>query len=570
MDAGATAQLKRNFAPEEGVDAAFGVPCFMRDGTRLAADVYTPRGDGPFPVLLMRQPYGRDIASTVVYAQPTWFCREGFIVVIQDVRGRGGSEGTFDAFQNEADDGFDTVEWAAKLPKANGRVGMYGFSYQGSTQLLAASRRPAALKAMAPHMTAFDLYSGWFYRDGMLQLATTLGWGNQMLREDARRKGADDLYNKLESTWSRPGSLLHELPVSRVKPLTDEEANPYVREWLEHEKKDAWWSAFDFLERVSEIAHVPCYHLSGWYDFYTRGSMDGYRAMAARSPSTQKLELGPWGHIPWGTTVGGRYLGAEACPRVNRTLCNWMKRWCLPEGEMVDTGPAVRYFSMGDEQWHEADKWPPAQSLQTRFYLGSKGNANSVFGDGFLQENPPAQTQPADRFVYDPEVPVTGPGGAGPGYTWGPVNLYPSQQGNNLLVYCSEKLATNVFYAGRPEALLQVRSSARRTAFVCRLSILREGESLFLSLGAASVDAADWRDDGTAAVRVLLDDIAFSLSPGDRLCLDVASSAFPLLARHPNAETPLNKVEQGDFRRALQVVLHDPDRPSFLELNKVA
>ena len=153
-----------------GVEIECGVVALMRDGCRLMADIYRPaptlESPGPWPVLLMRQPYGRDIASTVVYAHPTWYARRGFLVVIQDVRGRGDSDGAFYTFRNEIEDGYDTVRWAAALPGANGRVGMYGFSYQGSTQLLAALARPPELRALAPHMTAFDLYSGWFYRGG--------------------------------------------------------------------------------------------------------------------------------------------------------------------------------------------------------------------------------------------------------------------------------------------------------------------------------------------------------------------------------------------------------------------
>jgi len=179
-----------------GVEIECGVVAGMRDGCRLVADIYRPAptlgSPGPWPVLLMRQPYGRDIASTVVYAHPTWYARRRFLVVIQDVRGRGDSDGAFYAFRNEIEDGYDAVRWAAALHGANGRVGMYGFSYQGSTQLLAALARPPELRALAPHMTAFDLYSGWFYRGGLLQLSTTLSWASQMLREDSRRVGGGD------------------------------------------------------------------------------------------------------------------------------------------------------------------------------------------------------------------------------------------------------------------------------------------------------------------------------------------------------------------------------------------
>jgi hypothetical protein len=554
---------------EERVEIQAGVPFRLPDGTTLVSDIYTPRGDGPFPVLLMRQPYGRDIASTVVYAQPTWFCRKGFIVVVQDVRGRGDSEGQFHAFRNEAEDGFHTVAWAAGLPKSNGSVGMYGFSYQGSTQLLAASRKPPALKAIAPHMTAFDLYSGWFYRDGLLQQMSTLGWGNQMLREDARRNKKWRLYRDLESTFTRPGSLAHEFPIASVRPLTDPDANPYVKEWLAHDTRDAYWSEFDFLSRVAEISHLPCFHLSGWYDFYARGSMDGYRAMASLNPGMQKLVAGPWVHIPWGTVLAGRKLGPSARPDTDGMLADWMLRWCGGD-ESVDTGPTVSYFSMGDLAWREAAQWPPESAHETVYFLGSRGGANSVFGDGTIREVAHPDETVADRFVYDPEVPVMGPGAQGGGYLWGPVDLYPSQQANNLLVYKSEPVTEARSFAGQPFCKLHVRSSATHTAFVARLSIHRGESSEFLCLGSALLSPGDIQPDGSAGLDIRLDDIAFTLLPGECLCLDIASSAFPLLARHPNTGDSPNRITGPEaFKRATQVVLHDASHPSTLTIPEV-
>jgi putative CocE/NonD family hydrolase len=165
----------------EGITLERGVECRMSDGVLLRSDHYRPAGDQPRPTLLMRQPYGRDIASTVVYAHPLWFARHGYNVVIQDVRGRGGSEGSFYPFRHEGKDGAETIAWLHSQPECNGRIGMYGFSYQGATQLLAAAEQPQGLQCIAPAMTACDLYHGWFYHHGALRLASSLGWGLQML-----------------------------------------------------------------------------------------------------------------------------------------------------------------------------------------------------------------------------------------------------------------------------------------------------------------------------------------------------------------------------------------------------
>src|SRR5260370_5989380 len=164
-----------------------------RDGVRLDADVYRPTGRGPFPVLLMRQPYGRKIASTVVYAHPHWYAQHGYVVAIQDVRGSGTSEGTFKLFENETNDGADTLAWAAALEGSNGRVGMYGFSYQAATQLLALAGaldargpKPAAL---SPAMMGWDVFSDWAYEGGAFCLQGGMSWALQMGAERARLAG---------------------------------------------------------------------------------------------------------------------------------------------------------------------------------------------------------------------------------------------------------------------------------------------------------------------------------------------------------------------------------------------
>ena len=168
-----------------------------RDGVRLDADVYRPESTGSFPVLLMRQPYGRQIASTICYAHPTWYAAQGYTVVIQDVRGRGTSEGAFRLFADDVADGEDTIAWASSLPGSSGAVGMYGFSYQGTNQLLAASSGAAALKALAPAMIGWDIGADWAYENDAFCLAAGLGWATQIGAETARLAGDREAFDVL-------------------------------------------------------------------------------------------------------------------------------------------------------------------------------------------------------------------------------------------------------------------------------------------------------------------------------------------------------------------------------------
>ncbi|MGJ3242811.1 MAG: CocE/NonD family hydrolase [Opitutales bacterium] len=555
--------------PFHGVDFESGVMLELPDGCRLAADVYTPSAPGAYPVLLMRQPYGRDIASTVVYAHPTYFARQGYIVVIQDVRGRGGSDGAFYAFRNEEADGEATVHWAAGLPKSNGRVGMYGFSYQGSTQLLAALRKPEPLRALAPHMTAFDLYSGWFYRSGILQLATTTSWGNQMLREDARRAGAREAYRALEASWGSPGTLNRRFPLNRIAEFQDEALPAYARDWLTHPDKDGYWAAFDLLRRVNDLA-LPMYHIGGWYDFYARGTVDGYTAMReTRAARDQLLVAGPWVHIPWGNRVGPGDFSTAARLDTDALLVAFMDRHLKERPPDPALGPVTgaRYFSLGENRWVTSTVWPPPEAETRTVYLASRGRANSRFGDGRL--DPEAATGPEDLFNYDPEVPVVAPGGNHGGATgFGPFDQAAMQQGNNLLVYTAEPGLSRVSMAGRPSCTLFVASTAPDTDFVVRLThVTPAGKARFLTLGAAPLRQGSPGPGGSVRLEIALDPIAFCLETGDQLRLDVASSAYPLLARNPNTGTSALAVEGPEqFQRALQVIYHDAQRPSCLHL----
>lgn len=549
------------------LEVSFTQSMTTRDGTKLVADVYTPKADGSYPVLLMRQPYGRDIASTVVYAQPSWFARQGYIVVIQDVRGRGDSEGAFYTFREEAEDGYDTVEWAASLPKSNGKVGMYGFSYQGATQIAAARARPPALQAIAPHMTAFDLYSGWFYRDGLLCQAGTLGWGNQMLREDAVRAGRMETFEVLDKTWNIPGAFNHVKPLKSCHPLTtDPEIPSYVRDWLEHPTRDSFWETYDALPEA-EAMDIPMFHLAGWHDYFLRGSMQGYRAMVQAHSDRQFLVAGPWSHIPWGDTLAGQQLGARSGLDTDHLLLRWFDRWLKDDATATAETSGVRYFVMGANEWRRAEAWPPPEVNEMTFHLSSGGRANSRFGDGIIDTLQPSSDN-WDTFNYDPEVPVMAPAVSNGSPVYGPVDLSASQQGNNILVFSSPPFNETITFVGQALVTLYVASSAPDTAFVVRLSHLTStGAASFLTLGAALLKDGQSQSDGSTCLTLLLDDTCVQIERGAALRLDVASSAFPLLVRHPNTETdPASVASTAEFRRARQIVYHGPSHPSTLRL----
>ena len=333
--------------------------CTISDGVVLVSDHYYPPAPGPHPTLLMRQPYGRDIASTVVYAHPVWFASHGYNVVIQDVRGRGDSEGDFYPFRTEGRDGAETIRWLRTRSESNGKIGMYGFSYQGLTQLLAAAEQPEGLICIAPAQTACDLYHGWFYRQGALRLASSLGWGLQMLKADARRRKLRAASDGLEKAWTDLRSQPLVTPYGLHPQLQHEGLPTYVHDWITHDTPGPYWAALDVSESLDRIT-VPALHLSGWFDTYLGGSVAGFLAMSAHLD--QYLVAGPWVHIPWGEMIGEHNLGPEALLDTDALLLRWFNHWLKGSGEFAHE-PRIRHFALGANRWCVAESFPHSASL---------------------------------------------------------------------------------------------------------------------------------------------------------------------------------------------------------------
>jgi uncharacterized protein len=530
----------------------------LSDGVVLVSDHYYPPGPGPHPTLLMRQPYGRDIASTVVYAHPVWFAAHGYNVVIQDVRGRGDSQGEFYPFRNEGRDGAETIHWLRTRGESNGSIGMYGFSYQGMTQLLAAAEQPEGLVCIAPAQTACDLYHGWFYHQGALRLASSLGWGLQMMKADARRRKLREASDGLEKAWADLRSQPLMTPYGLHPQLLHQGMPGYVQDWFTHPLSGPYWSALDVTESLERIK-VPALHLSGWFDTYLSGSVAGFRALAAKAED-QYLVAGPWVHIPWGELVGDQNLGPEALLDTDSLLLRWFNHWLKQSGEF-DQEPRIRHFALGVNRWFETESFPQ-QTLA--LYLHSGGRADSRKGDGALSSTAPDSDQPRDVFVYDPEVPVGAPG-------IGPANQAHLELGNNLLIYTSAPLELPVHVLGSPQLTLYCVTSAAHADFTGKLVRLRpSGQADFVCIGIARSSYL-FRDSGYRADS--MQRWEFSLEPtscvfaaGDAIRLEVASSAFPLYDRNPSTEVPPWLADSWNWQRSTQMVLHDAQHPSRLEL----
>lgn len=553
-----------------GVRLERGAQCRLSDGTVLISDHYYPPGDGPWPTLFMRQPYGRDIASTVVYAHPAWYARHGYHVAIQDVRGRGDAEGEFYPFRHEGSDGAEALAWLRRHPACNGKIGMYGFSYQGATQLLAAAEQPEGLVCIAPHMTAADLYHGWFYHHGALRLSSTLAWGIQMLREDARRKGLREASDRLESAWANIRSQAQYAPYANHSAIADPALLEYVRDWIAHRDPGEYWTGLGISTRCERIL-IPALHIAGWFDTYLEGSISGYLAMRNGAGNqfardNQYLIAGPWIHIPWGDRAGELDSGEAANFNTNEILLRWFNHW-LKDSSEFSSEPRVRYFSLGPNEWRKAAEWP--EHAEYSLYLHSHGGANSRKGDGVLSTAAPLSEEPCDVFVYDPEVPVMAPGG--PQALSGQFDQSTLELGNNLLIYTSQPVTRDLEILGQPTITLFAATSAAHSDFTAKLvRVTPSGRAEFLCIGIAR---SSWlfRESGYSPDEIqrwefTLEPTAFVLAPGERLRLEIASSAFPLYDRNSSTAVSAQLADHWNWARSTQRVLHSDKFPSAIYL----
>jgi putative CocE/NonD family hydrolase len=518
----------------------------------------------------MRQPYGRDIASTVVYAHPIWFARHGYNVVIQDVRGRGDSEGDFYPFRNEGADGADTISWLRTRPESNGRVGMYGFSYQGMTQLLAAAEQPEGLQCISPGMTPCDLYHGWFYQGGALRLASTLGWGLQLLKEDARRKKLRDASDRLEQAWAQLASQTSVLPIREHPALHAEGLPQYVLDWLDHDAPGEYWTALDVSRRLDKI-RVPALHITGWYDVFVRGSIDGFLALRKSAGSDfarehQYLLAGPWVHIPWGDRIGTADFGPEALVDTDTILLRWFDHWLKDSGAFAGKAH-LRHFVLGENSWSEAETFPT--EAEYALFLHSEGRANSRKGDGRLSPVSSRDDERCDIIVHDPEVPVIAPGG--PAAASGPFDQAAVELGNNLLVYSTEPLERPLWIFGVPRVVLYCATSLATADFTAKLVRAKpNGAAEFICIGAARSSHL-FAETKYAADRIhrwdfTLDPTSCFFGEGDRIRLEITSSAFPLFDRNTGSDVPSSRATSWDWRRSTQLVFHGRVCPSALYL----
>lgn len=497
-----------------------------RDGVRLDADVYRPSQAGDHPVLLMRQPYGRRIASTVCYAHPAWYAAQGYLVVIQDVRGRGTSAGDADLFECEAEDGADTIEWAAALPGSTGRVGMYGFSYQGVTQLLAASTTPPALGAIAPAMIGWDLRNDWAWENGAFCLAANLGWSVQIAALTAKRAGDAAAFAELAEAASRLtlGRDVHARPdlLRRHAAYV-----PHHARWLDTDHADPYW------RRISPAAHghaltrhgPPALFVGGWFDTHLPGTIAAYRAYEDAGVAEAALVVGPWAHFPWGRRLGGLDFGDQAIGDIDHLQVAWFDRHLKGDAGSWGRRAPVRLFDIGARTWRDFGKWPAEATAWT---MSSDGRAALDERAGKLGRDLSGPAAVPDHIVHDPWRPVETVGGA-IGAVPGPVDRTATDARPDVLTYSSEPLGVPLALAGSPVVELDIGSDSVGFDVACTLSWLDgDGRARHLTDGYLHLAGQP-----AGPIRLMLRPLCATVPAGDRIRLSIAGACFPAFPVNP-------------------------------------
>jgi putative CocE/NonD family hydrolase len=525
----------------------------MRDGVVLRADVLRPDAPGRFPALLVRTPYGKKTEwSDDDFALRA--ARAGYVVAVQDVRGRFRSEGVFDPYRQEGKDGYDTIAWLAARPYCDGQVGTTGLSYPAAVQWLAAVESPPQLKAMAPAMT-FSTGRAFCYFGGALDLSW-LPYFYLEIAPDVRRrlglpgpKSADEA----EREWkAHADAWLRFLPLRSHPALAG--VAPAFFEWLDHPDDGPYWDFLRVDSRYDRV-RIPVLNLSGWHD-EGYGPIGAARNFAGTRQWGGRLVIGPWAHgtpTPRKTRVGAIDFGADAGLDYEGLLLRFFDRFLKGVANGIDREAPVRIFVMGDDAWRDEPEWPLARARATSYYLRACG---------LLATEAPADAEPADGYVYDPADPVVDPHGG----TLGPFDQSPLAARPDVLYYRSEPLACDLEVTGPIEIELWVSSSARDTDFVARLlDVHPDGKAYNLMSPTLEVLRARYRngedrpellEPGQPVKLRLANGITSNVfKAGHRIGLVVTSSLFPHLDRNPNTGGVI--ATEVRTLRAQQRVLHD-------------
>lgn len=534
----------------------FNVRVKMRDGVELSADVYRPDAEGKFPVILVRTPY----VKTGQLRSGRYWAENGYVYVAMDVRGRGDSDGKFVPYRNDGLDGYDAIEWCTSQPWSSGKVGTSGGSYLGRIQWLTAILQPPHLACMVVMVTPSDPFVEW---PTGVHLPMDISWYHYTAGHVAQNMDAVD-WAKIH--WHLP---LYTMDEAAGRP------NPLWKEDFDHPQLDEYWEPLRYQDKYDRVK-VPVLHISGWYDDEQIGTPLNFIGMTTKGPAevrkSQKLLMGPWPHAVNSTSKLAEVdFGPSAIIDLNGYLKRWFDYWLKGKDTEIMSEPPVRLFVMGENRWVNEDSWPLSCTQWTKYYIHSKGRANSLYGDGTLSSKPP-EKEPFDSYTSDPANPV--PFITEPSFSQiGSADDYrPVQRRDDVLVYTSEPLSEELTVCGPIKVTLYASTTARDCDFMALLcDVWPNGYAQRLIDGMVrarfreGMDRPSLIEPGKVYTYTLdLWNTCNTFKKGHRLRLQISSSAFPKYDRNPQTGEPLGKTT--DLQMAEMKIYHDRSHPTHVML----
>lgn len=536
----------------------------MRDNINLSADIWLPdNGPGPWPVLLLRTIYDKQETRYINWARG--FNKNGYAVVMQDARGRGDSDGEWDPYRCELNDGFDTHEWVGKQKWCNGKIGTFGLSYPGFTQTYPATLRSKYLKALVPIASQQDNY-GHHRINGVIHYAVTLAFLNMVGRTV---KNSSLQYFDFQK-------LVRHLPIKDAFSIVAK-THPYYKGVMEHESYDKWWSEYSLRSRYNEV-DVPAMFVTGWYDSLLHENFKLFNGWTKKSRtdssrSLTKLIVGPWSHqvSPWGRLPLGDE--GEYQDRVFGNSALWdivdmHLRWYDARLKNVDTGideePPIKLFVMGKNYWRHEREWPLARTKWTNLYLDKKN---------LLSFSTSVENRIANSFIYDPKEPVPSWGAQYQTFDLcGPRDRRNIESRPDVLVYSTNILEFDLEVTGPVRAIIYASSSAIDTDFTATLvDVEEDGKAIILCEGIVRTRFRNGTDnpemispDQVYKFEIEMWETSNVFKSGHRIRMEISSSNFPRYNRNLNTGNVIETDTQ--LKKASQTIYSGYEYPSHIVL----
>lgn len=541
------------------IQSTFGVKTFfdqkvkMRDGTLLSTDLILPDGKGPFPTILTRTPYGNHDPARLVFKY--WMAERGFAYAFQDCRGRHDSDGIWEPFRFEREDGFDTLDWLSRQDFCNGSIGMTGGSYEGYCCWVTAPSAHPSLKALAPMVPLPDPVLNVPYQNGAF-FWNMIVWG---LMVHGRTN-----QNTKNIPWQK---FYKSLPLGDMDKMIGMDSQTW-KNWTTHPTFDAWWKEVCYMHQYGEV-DIPILHICGWYDddgISTYRNFPGMRTQGKthKTREAQELIIGCWPHqINKSTRVGELEFGENAVIDLNGKLFQFFTKY-LTDGNLPnEKKKRCELFLMGENKWREFDDWPVPGSINVKLFLCS---------DGKLSFDPPASEEKPDHFQYDPKNPCP--------YVTDPVALQLGEacdqreieKRDDLLIYSTDVLREEVVVCGRVFVELYFSSDVPATDFTGKLvDVYPDDKAIQVCDGIQraefrnSLEKAEWLEQ--EKIYLLTIDLwatGIRFLKGHQIRLEISSSAVPKFFPHCN--TTEDQAKETKVVIANQKIYHDIHHPSALML----